>query len=305
MSKLKVVLVDSNPVLVEAWNRQLRSAQRFSRPRFPLTLAVETHRGYLSTLPVHRDGRTAVVSPANSIGGMGGGFDEALCRLFNTGEEAVEVGVSNQVESWIRRYLHHGYTPLGTAHVVEFYDFPHFRHSQAWNLLHANSIVVVPTMRVPRSIYTVNENDPAETVDTKNREVVSFVFDCIWEALCAVNRHNERLTQDERSAKENDNIQGEVNTLVIPGLGTGYGNLPIELVAKGMVGALSIWGSELNGGKRNSVDRGVMCLAFLGEEYTLFNNPDIVKSKTAMFGDRQTKFDVLRQDVGEFYQLFV
>ena len=306
MSKLKVILVDSNPFLIDAWSRQLSSTQRFSKLKFPSTLTVETHRGMLATVPVDGDARTAIVSPANSIGGMGGGFDEALCRLFSQGDEVIETGTSNLVESWIRKYLHHGYTPLGTAHVLEFSTFPQFRRSKAWTQLHANSIVVVPTMRVPHSIYTVKEGDPEDVVNTKNRGVVSFVFDCMWETLCAVNRHNERLGMQDPVPAKGD-VAGRVDTLVIPGLGTGYGNLPIELVAKGMVGALSIWGAELNDGSRDSssVDRGLLCLAFLGEEYTLFHNPDILKSRIAMFGDSCKKFDILHQDVGDFYRLLV
>ncbi|ODQ48029.1 hypothetical protein PICMEDRAFT_72027 [Pichia membranifaciens NRRL Y-2026] len=304
MSKLKVILVDSNPFLIDAWSRQLSSAQRFSKLKFPLTLTVETHRGKLATVPIEGDARTAIVSPANSIGGMGGGFDEALCTLFNPTEEVIKTGTSNAVESWIRRYLHHGYTPLGTAHVVEFSDFPQFRHSKAWTQLRANSIVVVPTMRVPHSIYTVKEGDSEDVVDTKNRGVVSFVFDCMWEALCAVNRYNARLGMQDHVPVKAD-LAGKVDTLVIPGLGTGYGNLPIELVAKGMVGALTIWGAELNQPSRetSNVDRGLLCLAFLGEDYTLFHNPDILKSRNAMFGDSHRRFDILHQDVGDFYRL--
>lgn len=310
MSSLKVVLVDTNPLLVKAWNAQINSIKQYSKFKFKFpssTLSIETHHGYLSSLPVETKLRSAIVSPANSIGGMGGGFDESLCDLF-TPFENKPGKIYNPVESWIRKYLHHGYTPLGTAHVIEFYNFPKFELSKAWLNLHANSIVVLPTMRIPHSIYEIKNTDSQDRIDIRNEHVVKFVFDCIWETLCAVNRHNERIVAFKRSnliptIDSDDDIQGTVDTLIIPGLGTGYGNLPIELVAKGMIGALSIWGLDLEVNTKTTIDRGLMCLSFLGENYKLFHNDDICRSEKLMFGDNYTKFDILKNDVGKFYQL--
>lgn len=237
---------------------------------------------------------------------MGGGFDEALCDLFTPQNTTNNTNNKcNPVESWIRKYLHHGYTPLGTAHVVEFFDFPNFKKSKAWNHLKANSMVVLPTMRVPHAIYKIDKDDSNNVIESKNRNVVSFVFDCIWETLCAVNRHNQRLMYENKQMMKHDDesIQGKVDTLVIPGLGTGYGNLPLDLVAKGMIGALSIWGLELHSGEKTYVDRGLLCLSFLGEEYTLFNNHDISNSHKRMFGPNDGIFDILNHDVGDFFKL--
>lgn len=301
MSKLRIILVDSNPLLVNEWNRQLSSIRSHGKREFPLSLSIETHLGLLSTIPeVPERNRSAIVSPANSVGGMGGGFDEALCQLYYTDKE----NTNPTVESWIRGYLRHGYTPLGTAHVVEFYNFPDFTHSDAWTRLRANSIVVVPTMRVPRSIYDVGTSDTEEVRDSKMKNVVRFIFDCIWEALCAVSRHNEKLETGNGTSTGArtpvDSIKGKVDTLIIPGLGTGYGGLPFDIVAKGMIGALTVWGMDLVSMNRRCIDRGLMCLAFLDEDYTLFKNPDIVKSQNETFCEN-TSFNVLEQEVGEFY----
>jgi O-acetyl-ADP-ribose deacetylase (regulator of RNase III) len=284
--------------MIKAWNKQLISMYKKDE-KFGLTVDMETYYGTLESIPslkMDEQSRTAIVSPANSIGGMGGGFDETLCRLFASSG----LNYKSRIETWIRNYLRHGYTPLGTAHVVEFFNYPQYELSKAWNNYKANSIVVLPTMRVPRNIYNVSVNDLEHVKEYKNREIVRFVFDCVWEILCAVSRHNEKVIEEDY--KDNQ-FKGKVDTIIIPGLGTGYGGLPFNLVAKGMIGALYIWGINLDLFNNNSIDRGLMCLAFLNEDYTIFKNFNIVKSKHQTFHKDKNTFDVLKQNVGDFFDI--
>lgn len=295
-SALRVVLVDRNAALVNAWSKQLASVLKHSGEGTS-TLSIETHQGTLSSLPDgKRDERTAIVSPANSIGGMGGGFDEALSDLYaSQGTSSLQRTVES-VELFVRRNLRHGYTPLGVSHVVEFYNYPDFQKSKAWLNLRANSLVVLPTMRVPRSIYDVERNDSVDVKRRKDMNVVRFIFDCVWEVLSATSRHNEKFGWNA----EDDEIQGRIDKVVIPGLGTGYGHLPTDLVAKGMMGALTLWGLCLPETQRDVIYKGVLCLAFLGEDYTTFENPQFDKMFT-----KRAKFDILDNDVGDFLKVIV
>lgn len=280
MSTIRVILVDNNPRLVAEWAKQLSQTPGHRK------LKIETFKGNLSDLTsVHHHNRSAILSPANSIGGMGGGFDKSLCDLFSVNKDI------RLVEAWIRKFLRHGYTPLGTSHLVDFDDFPNFKDSMAWKQLKASSIIVTPTMRVPQKIYDGCLSDIQEIIADKKRNAVRFIFDCVWESLCSVARYNEKIDLSEFGTRKNIKI----DTIIMPGLGTGYGGLPVSLAAKGMIGALSLWGIS------KPVDVGLLCLIFLGENYEVFDNEDIIESKEKLIDGKI--YDVVSQDVGEFYKI--
>lgn len=301
MKYLRIILIDSNPLVINAWSKQLRSTESYLSSKYSLSLSIETHQGLLCDLPVETNKRTAIVSPANSVGGMGGGFDEALCDLFSPKNDLGKDEVIKSVESWVKKFIHHGYTPLGSAHVVEFYNCPGFSNSKAWRTLNASSIVVVPTMRVPKSLYTLEGCETQAVLDSKNQSIVAFIFDCIWEALSAVDRHNIKY---DLEAHKDSEIAGRIDTLVIPGLGTGYGNLPIDLVSKGMIGALNIWGLQLRENNEKHAHRGLLCLKFLGEDYRMFESQDVLETCMGIF-KKNTEFNILHQNVGDFYSTLV
>ncbi|TID31196.1 hypothetical protein CANINC_000245 [Pichia inconspicua] len=275
MTYLRILLLDTNPKLVAEWNRQLKQVPNHTK------LMIETFNGSLSEISNRNSIKSAILSPANSIGGMGGGFDKVLCDLFSVDKDC------RAVESWIRRYLRHGYTPLGTSHLVEFDDFPGFINSTARKCLNASCIIVTPTMRVPQRIYQDDFGDSFQKEQKRN--VVRFIFDCVWESLCSVARYNEKIDLQCETREE------KIDTIIMPGLGTGFGGLPLDLAAKGMIGALSLWGIS------KPVDVGLLCLIFLGEDYNAFNNPDIVEAKNCLIDGES--YDVLQQDVGDFYKI--
>ncbi|GME82020.1 unnamed protein product [Ambrosiozyma monospora] len=110
---------------------------------------------------------TTMVSPGNSIGYMGGGFDKALAELFSpTGNpdnwKDTEVAVQSNLLDGYKGYL----TPTN-ANLIEFKTDSFFQNSKAWNLLSANSILHIPTMRVPRRLY----HGPEDTLE---------IFDWVW-----------------------------------------------------------------------------------------------------------------------------
>lgn len=260
MEKLKIVLVGTNKGLIQEWSKQLSSVANVK-----LSVEVEIYHGTLECLPPLKNiTKCSIVSPANSIIGMSGGFDNSICKLF--------ANDNKQVENWIRKSIGFGYKPVGTCEMVDFHKFPNFENSNAWTKYKIDSVITVPTMRVPKNI---NINDQIE--------IVRFVFDWVWEILCTISKNETSKT----------------DCLIISGLGTGWGGLPIALVSKGMVGAFTIWGYHNN--KVSTLDKGLLCLSFLNENIKIFDNDDIVKCRNSLFKNDK-KFDVLNDDVGEFIQ---
>jgi O-acetyl-ADP-ribose deacetylase (regulator of RNase III) len=120
-SHLRLILIDPDPLLCEAWTYAFKA-----HPDVAIV------RGRFETLQEF----DCMVSAANSFGLMDGGVDLAIARFF--GDALVE-----RVQSHIRReYL--GEQPVGTSFIVETGnpDHPYLAHT--------------PTMRIPMSIKTTD-----------------------------------------------------------------------------------------------------------------------------------------------------
>lgn len=266
MSVTRVILLDTNAKLTSEWKRQLWQIP------FITKLQIDTFEGQLNEInSISSFNTTAVLSPANSIGGMSGGFDKSLREIFKIGQDF-------SVESYIRNSLKYGYTPIGTSHVVNFDNQPDFGESMAWKKLRATSIIVTPTMRVPQKIYN-GDNQGGNFI---KKDIVKFVFDCVWESLCAVTRHNEAI-------KNGSKFTTLIDTIIMPGIGTGYGGVPLELAAKAMIGALSLW--EIS----TPLNVGLLCLIFLGEDYRVFDNKDVMECLDSLVVKKS--YNVLTQDL--------
>ena len=117
----RVVLVDTNPGVVEAW-----------QPFFRGLDLVEIHHGDILEHDVD-----AFVSPANSFGFMDGGIDKVYMRYF--------AGIQDKVQDTIRS-SYYGELPVGQAAII-----PTGRTTSG------RYLIVAPTMRVPRPVFgTVN-----------------------------------------------------------------------------------------------------------------------------------------------------
>ncbi|SCV01506.1 LAME_0G16644g1_1 [Lachancea meyersii CBS 8951] len=151
----QIILVDKNAKLIEFWRRGLADLKYvkictedldkldFSAMESPKTKA-----------------SAAVVSPGNSFGWLGGGFDLALQRFFGGPE----------FETYFRQQLGPtGYKPVGTATVVEL--------GTKWSKNGITRVIHVPTVVAPslsRKVY-----DPARPVETG----YGLVFNTLWSAL--------------------------------------------------------------------------------------------------------------------------
>jgi len=266
--KLKILLTDTNAVLIKAWKRQLDSIGQDISDKVEISL----HHGYLDSIELGSDSRTAIVSPANSLGTMNGGFDRGIIDLFlnNADDDDRKIEFENYLRA---RMNSNGYAPVRSSTLVSMDEFRYKEDTLAWKLLKLQYLIVCPTMRVPCVLYL------------KKIEQVRFVFDCVWTTLNALEKCN-------RSEEELEHI----NTLIIPGIGTGCGELNIQLVAKSIVGAIYLWFLETDA----LLDKGLLCLSFLNEELYVFGNPDVLERTGKLFTETYEKFDILHQDVGDF-----
>ncbi|GMG49371.1 unnamed protein product [Ambrosiozyma monospora] len=220
---------------------------------------------------------TTIVSPGNSIGYMGGGFDKALAELFSptgnpTNWKDTELAVQSNLLDGYKGYL----TPTN-ANLIEFKTDSFFQNSKAWNLLSANSILHIPTMRVPRRLY----HGPEDTLD-----MYRFVFDSTWEVLSTLNKAN--LTTLHLGL----NRYSFIDTLVLTGFGTGYGKIPIDVMCKAMISAITIFTNH----SLKRVDKSIYCLKFLKEDYKKLVKQDEINTDVS-----QEPFDPLEDPIDQLY----
>ncbi|SCU94712.1 LADA_0G10572g1_1 [Lachancea dasiensis] len=183
---MKVILVDSNLGLVRLW-----------RQRFKDYKHVTVYSCSFISLDSHLQQTTrtsAVVSPGNSFGWLGGGFDLALKKYFG----------GSSFEQFFRDKLGQLYKPVGAATVVDL---------GKWQRGTFRYIVHVPTIVAPSRPFYVEER-PVETG-------YNLVFNVTWNALMS--------------------LPEDVDTLVIPGLGTGYVGVPEEVSSKSMEFAIRLF----------------------------------------------------------------
>jgi len=126
----------------------------------------------------------AIVSPANSFGGMDGGIDKEYIHFFG-----------NDLQDRVRNYIsldHGGELLVGEAQIVPT------------NNDSIDYLVVAPTMRTPQIL---NDN--------------SNIIKCTQAIFSTIEHHNEKASEEFYSQKGLKMI----NSVLIPGLGTGCGNL--------------------------------------------------------------------------------
>lgn len=161
---MKLILVDPNLELCEAWRRQ-----------FGVCPATEDGYGLL-TLPTNVEVRCgvfedvadadALVTAGNSFGIMDGGVDLAVARAFPD--------IESRIRDLIREKFW-GELPVGAAVIAPTIRTP------------IRDIVYAPTMRVPMSIAGTDA-----------------VYRAMWAALTEVGRHNRRCPPEREQFRTPD-----------------------------------------------------------------------------------------------------
>lgn len=294
----RIVLLDFNRSLCEAWNTNIEDFNRSSYTTknllwFDVPVELHVHNGSFTSLSrelkiqpkykytgkpdYHRKitsnyTTTTILSPGNSVGYMGGGFDKALANLFSHGDFTWKHTEKHVQSLLLDQYK--GYLTPGNANLIEFNTDRFYRDSKAWNLLSSNSILHLPTMRVPRPLISVSPI-----------ELYRFVFDCTWELLSTINKANIE------TLKWKDDRHAIIDTVVMTGIGTGYGGIPIDVVGKAMIAAIVIFTNH----SLLRIQKSIYCLKFLKEDYEKLIKADnlSVKINTDPFDPETDSLDKL------------
>ncbi|SGZ55884.1 CIC11C00000000582 [Sungouiella intermedia] len=159
-------------------------------------------------------GPSAIVSPANSLAYMGGGFDKAIL-LELTGDRFPNFNYKT-LERCIQRNAHHhrGYIVPATVHDVDLPKvYGEAQMDFASTLAYTKNITTllqVPTMVVPEKTTS------------------QVVFDTMWSVLVESGRKTDK-----------------VRTLILPALGAGYGGVEPEVVGQIMAGAIALFNMDI------------------------------------------------------------
>lgn len=203
-----------------------------------------------------------VASPGNSLSLMGGGFDKYLLQALSlTHSTPPSSPIDYKIlESSIHKYSmnkYNGYIPSKTANLIDLpsvlTDFD-YKSSVAYQNHKIEKLLSLPTMIVPESIPIF---DP------------SLVFDSIWNILCTIKQYNQ------------ENKCSTINTLILPGFGTGYGQLNIQQSTKLMVAAITFFHLKFDKISKNNkipdelgndLGKSILILFLLNKNYLNFEN---------------------------------
>lgn len=222
---MKYVIVNSNAAAAAA----IQKCIDLVLPWLSSSVAVSVVRAPLGQFlhSYHVEGSSAIVSPANSLSYMGGGFDKAILDELtghaNSHYKTLEAAIQQKA-----LYHHNGYIVPGSVHIVDLamaYRAANidFHTTVAWQK-RITTLIQAPTMVVPEPI---------------SRQAV---FDCMWSVLVE--------------------SRGVADTIILPALGAGYGGVDAHLVGQLMAGALGIFHMDLP-----PLARSVAILLFTGKDY--------------------------------------
>lgn len=155
---LKVVLCDTNAAVCARWRSEWNASGAAARMD---PLRVSVHHGAFDSV-LHRVSgyAVAVVSPGNSYGFLGGGFDLAIAERLG----------GQPFEEWLRGQLGRRYHPVGSVSVVDLGGWTAARDALRY-------VVHVPTVVTPcRAVY-----------EPRRAHVSGYarVFDATWQALAS------------------------------------------------------------------------------------------------------------------------
>lgn len=220
IKSMKIILCDTNESVTQLWHHYL------PRNIFHNDGKLTIHHGHLETLMtdireanhkphVPRPLKYAIVSPGNSFGYLGGGFDVAIRSYFG--------GIP--FESWFREQLQNRYHTVGSATVVNLSLCPLERTTECRDGI--EYIIHVPTMITPAKRIFM----PHDTIETGYKPV----FNAIWNALM--------------------HTPDDVDGLIIPGLCTGWAGVPARISCKSMAFALRLYmlGDKISVNLRNVI----------------------------------------------------
>lgn len=193
MENVQFILCDIKDDLCREWNTEILNKLTTEQQK---QFVVFNDR--LSEYPGKFD---CIVSPANSYARLDGSFDYYISDMFCH-------DFPGAVTDHCQEYLHaiyNGYQTPGTCLLIPMQQFGDNKFKCKW-------IAHCPTMRMPSNCKW-------------NKDVV---YNCMWNLLCEVDRHNKYRKGD--GSKNN-----LITSVFLTGLGTGVGGFPANTCASQMI----------------------------------------------------------------------
>lgn len=275
---MHILFIDTNAAICHQWIKQLEVLKQSTllkrMPRITIhNLLIHDLLLGLDHVPNEtKNGidSTYVVTPSNSLLYMGGGFDQSLLQLLLIGTgssdyKRLEKLIQNQA---LNRYK--GYVAPNTIHPVSLLKTAGITQLLTNSLALANwnitELIQIPSMVVPSKI-----------------EQLETVFDFMWGLL---NHLSMTFTTATSQLDDHSNV-------VIPGIGTGYGQLDTSDVAKVMMYAVGIFHLELDhlGENQQHLARLILILFLLRKNYRLLENEYDLLELESLMTDKGRYYD--------------
>jgi O-acetyl-ADP-ribose deacetylase (regulator of RNase III) len=204
---VKYLIYDRTPSLTAKFS-ELISRHPVNHPHYSLEV-LPYSRDVSFTETVDNNDVDTIVSPGNSYGFLGGGFDAAISDYYSGKVAGSSGGDITRVLQRILQWEVNGYNPPANAVVANMarqlgVDVPQLVH--------------LPTMSSPSYIP---RGSP-------------IVFYCMWNLLCQVQRNN-------RAAQTPGATEVPIKRVIISGLGTGVGGVSSVACAEQMYKAFSMF----------------------------------------------------------------
>ncbi|KAK6204913.1 uncharacterized protein RJT21DRAFT_117391 [Scheffersomyces amazonensis] len=259
---LHIILLDINTNIYKYWNishKQLTNIiSKYGLTNhypYQLTMECSTIAKLISTANhpnYDESGNTAVVSPTNSLSYMGGGYDKFLLQalMLPTSTNGLDY---KPLESKIQEHSLNkfsGYLSVGTIHNINLsdtLDVNKFKNKLAYQNWKVTNLIQIPSMMVPESL-----NHSSQHI-----QKLIGVFDCVWNLLILLHEsHNSHIAN-----------------VIIPGIGSGYGELSEQEIGKIMIFAILLYNLNLGHGDRLlHLKKSCMILFFFRKNYRKLSN---------------------------------
>lgn len=281
---MKFILIDSNQLIVQCWKHHyqtcLKIVQHYNlslKPTIP-PASSDSSVSSLSSSPNEFEfhactiedfvsshslsGTTSTVSPGNSLSYMGGGFDKYLLQSMLLGTNVSDYKVVERLIQDAKLRQSNGYLIPNHIYRTNLLQLPtykgyNYRDSLIYKNLGVDELIQIPTMMVPEKIHSVRH-----------------LFDSIWSLLSHIQEYGvEREHQRDAVCNGAEQVR-QVQNLIIPGIGTGYGHLNEFELTKIMIFAMFVFhlDFQMANSRLNQLKKSMLILFFFNKDYRLFQN---------------------------------
>ncbi len=261
MGATKIILLDLSGRMANAWARNSHllkitptslSLQDSSSNKIAFSPSI--HQGTIDSLD---DSTTVdcIVSPGNSFGYLGGGFDLAVAEFFKPSSSPWEVS-ETALQLCLQESLQ-GYNPPSNPKLIDMrhaydlynkYSLPKNKSNSkfakypdsvnydvdcpAWIHYKCRYLLHLPTMRWPQVLGYPEE------------QLRQIIFDYVWNILTTIHSHNLNI-KDSKSHNPSI-LHTNITNVILTGLGTGVGQVDPDLCAISMLSAIEVFNYSLN-----------------------------------------------------------